>query len=261
MAGQGTFPAARPSWNDLSVIHQNTLPPRASFLPYPIEADALSRDVSNAQAQSLSGMWKFHCAKSPFEAPPDFHLPACDTSQWGTIEVPGMWQLQGYGKGPQYTNVVYPFPVDPPNVPLDDNETGSYVRTFNVPTSFQNHQLRLRFEGVDSAFHVWLNGEHIGYSQGSRNPSEFDITSLVNVHEDNKIAVQVYQFCDGSFIEDQVSIPNLGVPLKHTPSFHDGARLHRLTGSMVAQWNLSRCQVACISQSPRARFPSSDIAR
>lgn len=206
MAGQGTFPAARPCWNDLSVIHQNTLPPRASFLPYPTEADALSRDGSKAKAQSLSGTWKFHCAKSPFEAPPDFHLPTYDASKWGTIEVPGMWQLQGYGKGPQYTNVVYPFPVDPPNVPYDENEAGSYVRTFKVPPSFQDHQLRLRFEGVDSAFHVWVNGQHVGYSQGSRNPSEFDVTSLMNVHEENKIAVQVYQFCDGSYIEDQVSI-------------------------------------------------------
>jgi beta-galactosidase len=206
MTEQGIFPAARPCWNDLSIIHQNTLPPRASFLPYPTEADALSRDVSKAQVRSLSGTWKFHCAKSPFEAPLGFHLPSFDASKWGTITVPGMWQLQGYGRGPQYTNVIYPFPVDPPNVPYDNNEAGSYMRSIIIPSSFQGQQLRLRFEGVDSAFHVWLNGEHVGYSQGSRNPSEFDLTGLVDFRGENKLAVQVYQFCDGSYIEDQVSV-------------------------------------------------------
>lgn len=206
MADPDSFPAVHPCWNDLSVIHQNTLPPRASFLPYPTEAEALSRDVSKAQAQSLNGKWKFNCARSPFEAPPDFHLPNYDASNWGTIEVPGMWQLQGYGKGPQYTNVAYPSLVDPPNVPYDDNETGSYIRTFKIPSSFSDNQLRLRFEGVDSAFHVWVNGKRVGYSQGSRNPSEFDITSFVEIRRENHLAVQVYQFCDGSYIEDQVSL-------------------------------------------------------
>lgn len=105
----------------------------------------------------------------------------------------------------RYTNIKYPFPVDPPNIPYDDNETGSYVRKFTVPKSFTEHQLRLRFEGVDSSFHVWLNGKEVGYSQGSRNPSEFDITPFVATDEENTLAVQVYQFCDGSYIEDQVS--------------------------------------------------------
>lgn len=101
---------------------------------------------------------------------------------------------------------MYPFPVDPPNVPYHDNETGSYIRTFAVPESFKDHQLRLRFEGVDSSFHVWVNGQKVGYSQGSRNPSEFDITSFVNEEGENILAVQVYQWCDGSYIEDQVSL-------------------------------------------------------
>jgi beta-galactosidase len=101
--------------------------------------------------------------------------------------------------------VIYPFPVDPPHVPYDDNETGSYIRTFAVPKAFKSDQLRLRFEGVDSSFHVWMNGKEVGYSQGSRNPSEFDVTALVDVDGENTLAVQVYQFCDGSYIEDQVS--------------------------------------------------------
>lgn len=108
----------------------------------------------------------------------------------------------------RYTNINYPFPVEPGHVPYDSNETGSYRRTFKVPVEFKNHQLRLRFEGVDSAFHVWVNGKEVGYSQGSRNPSEFDITKLVSMGDVNILAVQVYQYCDGSYIEDQVRHPS-----------------------------------------------------
>jgi beta-galactosidase len=100
--------------------------------------------------------------------------------------------------------MMYPFPIDPPHVPYDTNETGSYLRTFTIPKSFRGDQLRLRFEGVDSSFHVWVNGKEVGYSQGSRNPSEFDVTSLVDVDGENSLAVQVYQWCDGSYLEDQV---------------------------------------------------------
>lgn len=93
-------------------------------------------------------------------------------------------------------------------MPYDDNETGSYIRTFTVPAAFKDHHLRLRFEGVDSSFHVWVNGKEVGYSQGARNPSEFDITSFVDLEGENSLAVQVYQFSDGSYIEDQVSHPS-----------------------------------------------------
>ncbi|RDW75471.1 hypothetical protein BP6252_06613 [Coleophoma cylindrospora] len=203
MAETHTFPEALPDWSNLKVIHKNTLPPRATFFLYDTPADAITRDPSKSKTHSLSGKWKFSVAKSPFDAPTGFHSSGFDVSSWGDIEVPGMWQMQGYGKGPHYTNVVFPFPVDPPHVPYDDNETGSYFRTFTVPAAFKDHQLRLRFEGVDSSFHVWVNGTEVGYSQGARNPSEFDITSLVNLEGENSLAVQVYQFSDGSYIEDQ----------------------------------------------------------
>jgi beta-galactosidase len=94
--------------------------------------------------------------------------------------------------------------VDPPHVPLDQNETGCHLTSFNVPKEFNAHQLRLRFEGVDSAFHVWINGKEVGYSQGSRNPSEFDITEKVDFSGENILAVKVYQYSDGSYLEDQV---------------------------------------------------------
>jgi hypothetical protein len=129
-------------------------------------------------------------------------------------------------------------------VPYDDNEAGSYIRSFKVPSSFQDHQLRLKFEGVDSAFHVWINGEHVGYSQGSRNPSEFDVTSLVDVHGENKLAVQVYQFCDGSYIEDQVSLFNFGCAVETQISFYDMAcSLHftGINGGSVESFEMSSC--------------------
>jgi beta-galactosidase len=96
-----TFPTQTPDWSNLEVIHRNTLPPRASFYVYDTVKDALTRDVSRSKTLSLSGTWKFHLSKNPFEAPEDFFQPHYDTSKWGDIKVPGMWQLQGYGKGPQ----------------------------------------------------------------------------------------------------------------------------------------------------------------
>lgn len=252
-ASMTTFPAEIPNWNNLSVIHQNTLPPRASFVTYSNESDALSHQISKAKTQSLSGTWKFNLANSPFEAPADFQLPEHDVSDWASIEVPGMWQLQGHGKGPQYTNVVYPFPVDPPNVPYDNNETGSYIRNFKVLEPFRDHQLRLRFEGVDSAFNIWVNGKHVGYSQGARNPSEFDISDVVNVDGDNILAVQVYQWCDGSYIEDQVSLnPSVNctfrVQIRNLSNCFPGNLAHGIMlGSMVAQRDFQRC---CLGRLP-----------
>lgn len=196
-------PKSLPDWNNIKIIHRNTIAPRSNFYLYNTEADALTRDVSKAKAQCLSGTWKFHLSKSPFEGPGDFHHPNFDASDFSDVVVPGMWQLQGHGKGPHYTNVVYPWPVDPPNVPYDDNECGRYLTTFSVDKSYADHQLRLRFEGVDAAFTVWVNGNEVGYSQGSRNPSEFDVSDLITIGEENSLAVEVYQRCDGSYIEDQ----------------------------------------------------------
>ncbi|KAH7119223.1 putative beta-galactosidase [Dactylonectria macrodidyma] len=193
------FPTAQPDWSNLHVLHRNSLPPRAHFFSYTTEERALSFDRRNSEFHSLNGTWKFRHDASPFEAP-DWGTE--DPMTWNNIQVPGMWQLQGYGR-PLYSNVNYPFPVDPPNIP-HLNETGSYWRTFTLPPEWQNQQVRLRFEGVDSAFHVWVNDSEVGYSQGSRNASEFDITSFLKAPEDqNTIAVRVYEFCDGSYIERQ----------------------------------------------------------
>lgn len=198
----GTFPESIPDWNNIEVIHKGTLEPRAFFHLYDDEVKALDANTNNACTLSLSGTWKFYHSRSPFTAPQNFEQTDFDTSDWSDIQVPGHWQLQGWG-APHYTNVRYIIPVDPPNVPFEDNQTGSYVRTFTVPPDFLNQQLRLRFEGVDSAFHVYVNGKEVGYSQGSRNASEFDISNFVSHKTENVLAVRVYQWSDASYLEDQ----------------------------------------------------------
>ncbi|KAF7554682.1 hypothetical protein G7Z17_g2734 [Cylindrodendrum hubeiense] len=194
-----SFPDSQPDWNNLKVLHRNTLTPRAHFFSYTSEETALSFDRKQSEYRSLNGIWKFRHHASPFEA---LDWGEEDPMTWDNIQVPGMWQLQGYGR-PLYSNVNYPFPVDPPRVPYL-NETGAYWRKFTVPERWKGQQIRLRFEGVDSAFHVWVNGEEVGYSQGSRNASEFDITPCLNSSlTEHTLAVRVYEFCDGSYIERQ----------------------------------------------------------
>ncbi|KAJ4322145.1 hypothetical protein N0V84_004980 [Fusarium piperis] len=194
-----SFPKQQPDWCNLDIIHRNALPPRAHFFPYTDKKEALSYDRERAQFQCLNGTWKFRHDTSPFLLPGWEDL---DPITWANIKVPGMWQLQGYGR-PLYTNVNYPFPVDPPNIPIL-NETGSYWRQFTTPKAWEGQQIRLRFEGVDSAFHVWVNDKEVGYSQGSRNASEFDISPFLReAGAANTLAVRVYEFCDGSYLERQ----------------------------------------------------------
>ncbi|KAL3492369.1 glycosyl hydrolases family 2, TIM barrel domain-containing protein [Aspergillus germanicus] len=223
-----SFPKDKPDWNNLAVLHRNVLPARASFFNYSSVEKGLTYNEDAAEKISLNGTWKFHHSASPFEAPDEFISGEFDSSQWGDIVVPSSWQLEGYG-GPQYLNSSYGIPVDQPNVPFEDNQTGSYIRRFTIPTAFKDSQLRLRFEGVDSAFHCWINGIEVGYSQGARNPSEFDVTDLVRSQEENRLCVRVYQYCDGSYIEDQDQwrlsgifrdVNLLAFPKSHIQDFH-----------------------------------------
>ncbi len=139
---------------------------------------------------------------TPKQAPQDYYNPNYDATDWSEIEVPGNWELQGWGTA-IYTNVVYPFvPVNPPNIPHDDNPVGSYLTDFEIPTDWKNMQITLHFGGVSSAFYCWLNGDLVGYSQDSRLPAEFDITPLLQSGK-NLLAVRVYRWSDGSYLEDQ----------------------------------------------------------
>ncbi len=190
-------------WESPQMIGRNKELGHATLVPYPNHAVALTGTREDSSyVQSLDGTWKFHFAANPTIAPQKFYLPDFEVSQWDNINVPANWQLQGYDK-PIYTNVQYPFPIDDNySVPKDDNPTGSYRRTFTVPAEWQGRQLFLLFEGVDSAFHVWVNGELVGFNQESRSPAEFNITPYL-CDGDNVLAVRVYRWSAGSYLEDQ----------------------------------------------------------
>lgn len=174
------------------------LKPRAWYVPH---AARPTTDPAPSQRQmSLNGTWRFHLSPTVADAPLGFERDDFDVDGWAGIEVPGHWQLQGFGR-PHYTNVVYPFPLDPPRVPTE-NPTGCYRRSFTLPASWRGMRVVLRFEGVDSCFVVFINGVEAGMGKGSRLPSEFEITSLLREGV-NEIAVRVHQWSDASYMEDQ----------------------------------------------------------
>jgi len=188
-------------WDNLAILARGRAKSRSYFIPYSDRAGALSYDRgSSPWFRSLNGSWKFHYAKGPEWAPDGFYEDHYDTSSWDDIQVPSHWQLKGYGN-PHYTDLYYPFPVDPPHVP-NDNPTGSYIREFELPAHWNGRKLAVKFDGVDSAFHLWVNGTFVGYSQGSRLTSEFDLTPYAKPGI-NRLAVRVYQWSDGSYLEDQ----------------------------------------------------------
>ncbi|GAV75270.1 Glyco_hydro_2 domain-containing protein/Glyco_hydro_2_C domain-containing protein/Glyco_hydro_2_N domain-containing protein/Bgal_small_N domain-containing protein [Cephalotus follicularis] len=154
--------------------------------------------------RSLSGFWKFHLAPSPTSVPMKFYDSAFQDSEWKTLPVPSNWQMHGFDR-PIYTNVVYPFMVDPPHVPVD-NPTGCYRTCFQIPKEWKGRRILLHFEAADSAFYAWINGIPVGYSQDSRLPAEFEISDYcypIGSNEKNVLAVQVMRWSDGSYLEDQ----------------------------------------------------------
>ncbi|WP_245596000.1 glycoside hydrolase family 2 TIM barrel-domain containing protein [Paenibacillus taiwanensis] len=188
-------------WSNLDVLQLNREPSRAYFIPHARKQTAWQYERGGSPwFRLLNGSWQFRYDERPELAPPHFYMEDYDTEGWAAIEVPGHWQLQGYGS-PHYTDLYYPFPLDPPHAPAQ-NPTGSYRREFTISPAWAGMRKTLRFEGVDSAFHVWVNGQPVGYSQGSRLPSEFDITTYVR-EGSNTLAVRVYQWSDGSYLEDQ----------------------------------------------------------
>ena len=188
-------------YENLSVLHENTMPARAYFIPASKRMDNLveHREESD-RMQLLNGTWKFQYFNSIYNVQEPFFEKDYDTENFDEIQVPSVWQMAGYDTH-QYTNIRYPFPFDPPYVP-QDIPCGTYAHTFvyhkdeNAPKAFLN------FEGVDSCFYVWINGSYVGYSQVSHMTSEFDITDLLRDGE-NSIAVLVMKWCDGSYLEDQ----------------------------------------------------------
>ena len=188
-------------WEDQRVNQINREPIHAHFVPYSSERGALQKDASKEQRYSLNGTWKFHYAKNPASRPVTFYEEGYNVSDWKDIEVPGSWELQGFDD-PIYTDTRYPFPADPPHVPTDYNPVGSYVTTFTVPADFKGKDILLNFGGVESAYYCWLNGHFVGYAEDSRLPSEFLINKYLKSGE-NKLAVEVYRYSDGSYLEGQ----------------------------------------------------------
>ena len=195
----------RPEWNDTKVIKTGVEKPHASMMIYPSSNLALAGDtVVSPWRQSLNGNWKFHGSLRPADRPLEFYRTDFNDSSWHTIPVPSNWQLHGFDI-PIYSNINYPWPQDPkapPNVPRDLNPVGSYRRTFVIPETWKGRTVFLHFEGVDSAFYAWVNGVKLGYSEDSRTPAEFDITRHLKPGT-NVLAVEVYRFGDGAFLEDQ----------------------------------------------------------
>lgn len=192
----------RNDWENPQVTAINRLPARASGFPFPDEQSALSRDVTRTPwVRSLDGEWQFALYLHPAAVPDGFFAPDYPAAGWQPLPVPGNWTLQGYDK-PIYCNVKMPFTDFPPQVPAQDNPTGLYRRTFELPADWSGRRILLHFGGVESAFYVWVNGQKVGYSQDSRLPAEFDITPFVQPGE-NMVATQVMRWSDGSFLEDQ----------------------------------------------------------
>lgn len=197
------MPASLPNdWENPALIALNRLPMRAGFAAYPDEASAQQRDPARSPwALCLDGAWRFHLAPNPLAVPPGFERPDFDDRDWGRIEVPGHWTLQGYDR-PIYTNIRMPFSHRPPFVPTDDNPTGLYRRSFELPPGWEGRRVIAHFGGVESFFYLWVNGHQVGLSKDTRLPAEFDITPYLRPGR-NLLAVQVIRWSDGSYLEDQ----------------------------------------------------------
>ena len=196
-------------YEDLHTHHLGTMPNRSYYIPASKRMDDLVEHRENSDRfQLLCGDWKFRYCESIHEFEELFFEEGYDASRWDTIPVPSVWQNHGYDRH-QYTNIKYPFPADPPYVPYD-NPCGAYICDFEYAVNPDAPKAYLNFEGVDSCFYVWVNGQYVGYSEVSHSTSEFDVTSLVR-EGNNKLAVLVLKWCDGSYLEDQDKFRTTGI--------------------------------------------------
>ena len=188
-------------YEDLKIMHENTMPSRAYYMPASHDMGPLVEDrFSSDRVICLNGTWEFQYFTSIYDLQEKFYEQGYDCSRFTQVEVPGVWQNYGYDSH-QYTNVRYPIPLDPPYVP-QENPCGAYVRKFYYEIPEEAPRAYLNFEGVDSCFYVWVNGKYVGYSQVSHATSEFDVTEVLKNGE-NTLAVLVLKWCDGTYLEDQ----------------------------------------------------------
>lgn len=196
------FAQERPEWDNVDVLQENREPSHTSMMVYPNQEQASTFDRTESDwFKSLNGQWKFNWSKNPDSRPKEFYKTSYDDSEWNTIKVPSNWETEGYGT-PIYTNIRYPFDIEELKAPYDNNPVGSYRRSFELNEDWQDRPVFLGFDGVASAYYVWVNGNYVGYSQGNRVLSEFNISDYLHSGT-NDISVEVYKWSDGSYLEDQ----------------------------------------------------------
>lgn len=216
-------------WEDPTVFNINRTAPHASFIPF--ETERLAWDNNKDQSeyfQSLNGTWKFNIASNPSKRPVDFYKEDFDVTNWDNIKVPANWERQGFDTA-IYVNTTYPFwqieskRPNPPHIPHGYNPVGSYRRSFTIPESWDGRQVSIHLGAVKSAFYIWVNGEKVGYSEGSKTPAEFDLTKYIRKGE-NTLALEVYRWSTGSYLEAQdfwrISGIERDVYLLATPKVH-----------------------------------------
>jgi beta-galactosidase len=193
-----------PDWENPKVFNIGKEPPHATAVPFPDVAGARTLDrKASVYYQSLNGKWKFHWVPRPADRPAGFEQDGFDTAAWGEIDVPSNWEFQGYGT-PIYVNSDYEFPgePDPPHIPHDSNPVGCYKRWFTVPVAWADKEVFVHFGAVKSAFYIWVNGQFVGYSQGSKTPAEWRLTPYLRPGA-NSMAMEVYRWSDGTYLECQ----------------------------------------------------------
>ena len=191
-----------PPWENPKVNEINRQMPRARFIPFANVEQARSEDKwKSPMIQSLNGMWKFHLAQNPAERPYWFFKDDFDTRNWDEIKVPSNWEREGYDY-PIYVNIKYPHEKTPPKIQEHYNPVGSYKRTFEIPSNWKDKEVILHFGAASSMLNVWVNEEYVGYSEDSKTPAEFNITKYLKSGE-NSLAVEIFRWCDGSYLEDQ----------------------------------------------------------
>jgi len=192
----------RLDWEDPDVVGINKEEPHATLLPFESRDAALAREWDGSRYyRLLNGQWRFNWVRSPGERPVDFYREGFDDSGWDLVPVPSNWEVLGYGI-PIYLNQPYEFEKNPPYIHHDYNPVGSYRTTFQVPADWDGREIFIHFGAVKSAMYLWVNGERVGYSQGAKLPAEFDVTEFVR-HGENQLAVEVYRWSDGSYLECQ----------------------------------------------------------